>query len=69
MIEKSLIRISGRKNAPGRPFVFGTTKVFLEHFGLKSLDDLPKLEEFSKLSPVVEENNGESINNEIRKER
>ena len=35
LIEKSLIRISGRKNAPGRPCVFGTTKVFLEHFCLK----------------------------------
>lgn len=56
LLEKSLIRITGRKNAAGRPFVFGTTKAFLEHFGLKSLDDLPKLDEFSKLEPVVEEN-------------
>ncbi len=47
--DKNLIRISGRKKAPGRPFVFSTTRQFLEYFGLKSLDDLPKIEEFSNL--------------------
>ncbi|MEW6101205.1 MAG: SMC-Scp complex subunit ScpB [Candidatus Omnitrophota bacterium] len=49
LMDKNLIRISGRKKAPGRPFVFGTTRQFLEYFGLKSLDDLPKIEEFSNL--------------------
>lgn len=44
--DKGLIRIVGRKNLPGRPFVYGTTKFFLEYFGLKSLEDLPKIEEF-----------------------
>jgi len=48
LIDKNLIRICGRKKCAGRPFVFGTTKQFLEYFGLKSLDDLPKLEEFTK---------------------
>ncbi|MDD5197100.1 MAG: SMC-Scp complex subunit ScpB [Candidatus Omnitrophota bacterium] len=47
---KNLIRIAGRKKAPGRPCVYGTTRQFLEHFGLKSLDDLPKIEEFSALA-------------------
>jgi len=46
LLEKNLIRISGRKKVPGRPFVFGTTRQFLEHFGLKSLEDLPKFEDF-----------------------
>ncbi|HTY45631.1 MAG TPA: SMC-Scp complex subunit ScpB [Patescibacteria group bacterium] len=54
LLEKSLIRITGRKKAPGRPFVFGTTRQFLEYFGLKSLEELPKLEDFSKLSPKAE---------------
>ncbi len=54
LLEKSLIRITGRKKAPGRPFVFGTTRQFLEYFGLKSLEELPKLEDFSKLSPKTE---------------
>jgi segregation and condensation protein B len=53
--EKNLIRITGRKNAPGRPFVYGTTRQFLEHFGLKSLEDLPKMEDFSQLKPAAEE--------------
>lgn len=44
--DKGLIRIVGRKDVPGRPFVYGTTKFFLEYFGLKSLEDLPKIEEF-----------------------
>ncbi|MBF0386015.1 MAG: SMC-Scp complex subunit ScpB [Candidatus Omnitrophica bacterium] len=46
LVEKELIKISGRKDVPGRPFVFGTTKLFLEYFGLRALEDLPKLEEF-----------------------
>ena len=49
LLDKSLVRIAGRKKAPGRPYVFGTTKQFLEYFGLKSLEDLPKMEEFSDL--------------------
>lgn len=50
LVEKNLIRICGRKKAPGRPLVFGTTRQFLEYFGLKSLDDLPKLEDFPSLA-------------------
>ena len=48
LLEKNLIRIAGKKDIIGRPFVYGTTRQFLEYFGLKSLDDLPKLEEFIK---------------------
>lgn len=50
LLEKNLIRIMGRKKAPGRPCVYGTTKLFLEHFGLVSLDALPKIEEFGTLA-------------------
>jgi segregation and condensation protein B len=42
--EKDLIRVTGRKKTPGRPKVYGTTRKFLEYFGLKSLEELPKLE-------------------------
>ncbi len=55
LVEKNLIRICGRKKIPGRPFVFGTTRQFLEHFGLKSLDDLPKMDDFTALAKEVEE--------------
>lgn len=44
--EKNLIRIVGRKEVIGRPFVYGTTRNFLEYFGLNSLDELPDIEEF-----------------------
>ena len=54
--EKELIRVVGRKNAPGRPRVYGTTRQFLERFGLKSLEELPKIEEFSKMVGQAEIN-------------
>lgn len=56
--EKGLIRIAGRKDVLGRPFVYGTTRQFLEYFGLKSLDELPKMEDFSSLPQQT----GEVIN-------
>lgn len=46
--EKGLIRTRGRLEAPGRPILYGTTTDFLQHFGLKSLDELPKLKEFQE---------------------
>ncbi|MBU0503755.1 MAG: SMC-Scp complex subunit ScpB [Candidatus Omnitrophota bacterium] len=46
LLEKNLIRIAGRKKAPGRPKVYGTTRQFLEHFGLKTLDELPRIKDF-----------------------
>jgi segregation and condensation protein B len=45
LLEKGLIRIVGRKDLPGRPLVYGTTKAFLELFNLNSLSDLPALKE------------------------
>jgi segregation and condensation protein B len=54
LLEKNLIRVCGRKKIPGRPFVFGTTREFLEHFGLKSLQDLPKMEDFTVLAQEKE---------------
>lgn len=47
LMEKRLIRIAGRKEVPGRPLLYGTTSEFLEHFGLKSLQELPMLSEYS----------------------
>ena len=45
LMEKDLIKIMGRKDLPGRPLVYGTTKKFLEVFDLKDLSSLPKLKE------------------------
>ncbi|MFA5260807.1 MAG: SMC-Scp complex subunit ScpB [Candidatus Omnitrophota bacterium] len=49
LLSKGLIKAVGRKEVPGRPYIYGTTKQFLEYFGLKSLRDLPKLEDFPSL--------------------
>jgi segregation and condensation protein B len=49
LLEKRLIRITGRKPVVGRPMLYGTTKEFLLHFGLKDLSELPKIEEFAEV--------------------
>jgi len=48
LLERRLVRIAGRKEVVGKPFLYGTTREFLVHFGLKSLQDLPPLEEFEE---------------------
>jgi segregation and condensation protein B len=45
LMEKGLVRIAGRHDSLGRPVLYGTTKKFLQVFGLKSLDDLPEVEQ------------------------
>ena len=51
LLEKQLIRILGKKDVPGRPLIYGTTREFLEFFGLRDLSTLPTLKEFSELTP------------------
>src|SRR5579863_9295294 len=53
LLERGLIRIAGRKEAPGRPIVYATTPEFLEVFSLKDLASLPDLEEFRALQTVA----------------
>ncbi|HUP22131.1 MAG TPA: SMC-Scp complex subunit ScpB [Thermoanaerobaculia bacterium] len=48
LLERRLARISGRREVVGRPFLYSTTRDFLLHFGLRSLDDLPPLEELEE---------------------
>jgi segregation and condensation protein B len=52
LLERRMVRIVGRKKVVGKPFLYGTTPAFLEHFGLNSLDDLPALDEFAGLLDV-----------------
>ncbi len=49
LLERKLIRVLGRKDIPGRPMIYGTTKEFLELFNLKDLGDLPSPKEISSL--------------------
>ena len=58
LLERRMIRVSGRKNVVGSPFLYRTTKEFLVHFGLNDIRDLPRLEEFGDLI-------GENINDDL----
>lgn len=49
LLERKLVRIVGRREEPGRPILYGTTKYFLQHFGLRDLSELPPLHEFKEL--------------------
>jgi len=79
LLDKELVRITGRKETVGRPFCYGTTNKFLEHFGLKTLLELPPLKEFTendiqlggehtKVTISQEENNAEE-NNQVIEEQ
>jgi segregation and condensation protein B len=54
LLENKLIKISGRKDAPGRPLLYKTTEKFLTYFGLNSLEELPREEELKR---ILEEGN------------
>ncbi len=55
LLDRGLIKIDGRAEIPGRPLLYGTTQNFMEHFGLKNLDDLPNAGELRKISlPTAE---------------
>jgi segregation and condensation protein B len=48
LLEKRLIKILGKKEVPGKPMLYGTTKEFLQYFGLKDLSELPTLKELQR---------------------
>lgn len=50
LLDKHLVRILGKKDVPGKPAIYGTTREFLELFGLADLAALPTLKEFSELA-------------------
>ncbi len=54
LLDLQLIRVVGRSELPGRPWLFGTTQKFLEHFGIKSLNDLPGTDELRRLEAEQE---------------
>lgn len=49
LLDQKLVRIVGRQDVPGRPILYGTSKQFLQRFGLRDLRDLPPLKEFQAL--------------------
>ena len=52
LLERNWIRVVGHRDLPGHPELLGTTREFLDYFGLRSLDDLPPLEELKALSEL-----------------
>jgi len=48
LMERGLVKIAGRAEVPGRPLLYETTQFFLDHFGLRNLDELPNVEELRK---------------------
>ena len=59
LLEKRFLEIKGRKDVPGKPFIYGTTDTFLETFSLKSLKDLPTLKEIEKINEDLEQSSTE----------
>ena len=55
LLEKELVTITGRSEAPGRPLLYGTSEKFMDYFGLKSLQDLPKPKDFKEPESEVGE--------------
>lgn len=48
LLDRRLIKMVGKKEAPGKPMLYGTTREFLQYFGLKELSELPTLREFAR---------------------
>jgi len=55
LLEREWIRIVGQREVPGRPSLYATTRQFLDHFNLKSLEDLPAMTELSDLDQVAQQ--------------
>lgn len=54
LMDRRLVKIVGRKDVPGRPMMFGTTREFLHAFGLKDLSDLPTLRDFTEIARATD---------------
>ena len=52
LLERNWIKVVGHRDVPGKPAMFGTTREFLDYFGLQKLDELPPLAELARLEPV-----------------
>jgi segregation and condensation protein B len=69
LLEKDLVEITGRRDGPGKPLLYGTSQKFMDYFGLKSIDDLPKLKDFESVEntigdhdSIIENEDGATVN-------
>ncbi|MFT5207303.1 MAG: segregation and condensation protein B [Candidatus Omnitrophota bacterium] len=73
LTDRGLLKIAGRKDVPGKPLLYATTKLFLEHFGLGGIRDLPRLAEFTledidlpeSLKPIATDSGSELAEPEV----
>lgn len=65
LMEIQLVRISGRSDLPGRPFLYGTTHLFLEHFGLNTLSDLSQMEPMLARAALQQPSGGAGADEEV----
>ena len=63
LLDRDLVEIVGREESPGRPLLYATTDRFMDHFGLKSLSDLPKLKDFKTPENAIGESTTSAQNN------
>ncbi len=68
LIDKGYVRIIGKSDAPGNPYLYGTTVDFLKAFGLNTLEDLPKLKELKELAFTEAEESGFTLRIEMDEE-
>ena len=68
LMEKDLVRVVGRKDLPGRPLIYGTTRRFLETFGLNDLKDLPSMEEIEAIMGEALAAAGEELQGQLNLE-
>ncbi|MDD5199406.1 MAG: SMC-Scp complex subunit ScpB [Terrimicrobiaceae bacterium] len=59
LLDRQLIRIAGRADVPGRPLLYETTSHFMEHFGLRNLEELPNATELRRAAAIIAEANSE----------
>jgi len=64
LLERNLVKVIGRKQAPGKPMIYATTTEFLMHFGLRDLSELPSVDEIERMLGASP---GEEMRSEIRK--
>lgn len=65
LLERRLVKIAGRKESPGRPLLYGTTREFLQYLGVNAVEDLPKIEEIKSI--LEKEENVENWDDRIEK--
>ena len=68
LLDMQLIRIVGRSELPGRPWLFGTTQKFLEYFGLRNVQDLPGIEELKRMVEEQEKAKAEAAQAAVQQE-